>query len=277
LSQDRETSRFALVERADLLPYLSPPHQRGTIAQFGQSRAENKGSQTAMTKPTNLDQTLAIKTPQTPARLALSLAQQAQVAQAVGTINGIVLLKNLEIASEIHRYVLAEFFDGDWEKYMARQSNMPTAYAALLDHQQLRVGRNMLGEWMRVGEQVLRMPGALSERLSVEHHRALLSVPDDSLRMELAQQAVAQSLTAKVLADRVREVLPPRPAFGRPVVPRSFKKLAALHQAAKQIHVEQLAKERPKWTPHQRQTALDRAAQLQQLAAALLAVMADGL
>lgn len=47
----------------------------------------------------------------------LTAAEQQQVDQAVATVNAILLGKNLEIAIELHRYVLAEFFGGSWQAW----------------------------------------------------------------------------------------------------------------------------------------------------------------
>jgi len=204
----------------------------------------------------------------------LSPAETAQVAQAVRTVNAILLRKNLEIATEVHRYVLAEFFGGDWRAFADCRPGSVPAFDAFAASPELRVGREMLRELLRVGEQVRHMPGALASELSVAHHRALLRLADASERDSLAAQAVQQGLTASQLADKVRELHPlPARAAGRPAHLRTFKKLAATFQAGKQVDPARLAAEVARYTPLQRQTAAERARALIAMAQAVLAAV----
>lgn len=207
----------------------------------------------------------------------LSAAESAQVAQAVRTINAILLRKNLEIAVEVHRYVLAEFFGGNYQDFAdCRPGNLP-AFDAFVASPELRVGREMLRELVRVGEQMRQMPGALASELSVAHHRALLRVGDPSERATLANEAVQQGLTAEQLAAKVRELHPPPPrSKGRPAHLRTFKKLAATYQAGKQVDPARLADEVSRYTDLQRKTAAERARALIALAQAVLAAVGEG-
>lgn len=207
----------------------------------------------------------------------LSIAEAAQVAQAVRTVNAILVRKNLEIAVEVHRYVLAEFFAGSYGAFAdCRPGNLP-AYDAFTASPSLRVGREMLRELVRVGEQVRQMPSALASELSVAHHRALLPLADPAEREALAEQALQQALTSDQLAARVRELhpLPPR-AKGRPAHLRTFKKLAATYQAGKQVDPKKLADEVARYTDLQRKTAAERARALIALAQAVLAAVGEG-
>ncbi len=204
----------------------------------------------------------------------LTPAEAAQVDQAVRTVNAILLRKNLEIATELHSYVLAEFFGGDWQAFAdCRPGNLP-AFDAFATSPKLRVGRDMLRELLRVGEQVRHMPGALASELTVAHHRALLPVLDPDERTSLAALAVQKGLTAEELAAKVREAhpRPPRKA-GRPAQLRTFKKLTATFKAGKQVDPVRLAAEVARYTPTQRQTAAERARALIAMAQAVLAAL----
>ncbi len=207
----------------------------------------------------------------------LSSAEQDQVAQAVRTVNAILLRKNLEIAIELHRYVLAEFFGGDWQSFAdCRPGNLP-AFDAFVADPSLHIGREMLREMVKVGEQVQHMPADLAGELSVAKHRALLRVADPAERTALAEQAVASGLTAEQLAAKVRELHPPPPrSKGRPAHLRTFKKLAATYQAGRQVDPARLADEVSRYTDLQRKTAAERARALIALAQAVLAAMGEG-
>ena len=205
----------------------------------------------------------------------LTTAEQDQVAQAVRTVNAILLRKNLEIAIELHRYVLAEFFGGDWQSFAeCRPGNLP-AFDAFVADPSLHIGREMLREMIKVGEQVQHMPGAVAGELSVAKHRALLRVSDPAERTALAEQAVAEGLTAEQLAAKVRELHPPAPrSKGRPAQPRTFKKLAAVYLAGRQVDAKRLGDEVANYSPTQRKAAAARAQALAELAQAVLAALA---
>lgn len=209
--------------------------------------------------------------------LPLSAAEQAQVDQALRTIRALLLTKRLELAASLHRYVLDEFFDGSWENYSQRGKFKSRAFEALTQSAELGVGRETLHEWLRVGEQLRQLPGALAQQLSVEHHRALLRVADSSDKARLAQEALQAQWSAKELAGHVRQQLPPRPrpGAGRPVQARLFQRLAATATAARKLDRERLAAEASHWTEHQRKQAKERAQLLRELADALLAVVGE--
>lgn len=208
---------------------------------------------------------------------ALTAAEQAQVAQAVATTNGILLRKNLETAVEIHRYVLTEFFGGSYRTWADNRAGATPAYDAFLTSPQLRIGREMLRQLIRVGDQVLRMPGQLAAGLSVAQHRALLVVADDQERAQLAERALQEGLDAQDLAELVRTLHPPKPRRrGRPAQLRGFKRLGAAWQAGKALDPNQLAAEVGWYTAHQREQVVARARALRDLAAAVLAAVGEG-
>lgn len=212
-----------------------------------------------------------------PADRPLTQAEQHQVEQAVQTVNGILLQKNLEIAVELHRYVLTEFFAGDWQAWADNRPGFTPAYDAFAGHGKLRVGKEMLRELIRVGEQVRQMPGGVAAELSVAHHRALLPVPGAADRMLLAERAVKEGLNAKQLAELVRQVSPPPPRTkGRPAQLRGFKKLSEAFKASKSVDPDRVLQELAAYTPHQRSLVAERAKAMRALADAVLAAVGEG-
>lgn len=201
----------------------------------------------------------------------LSGAELAQVDQAVGTVNAILLRKNLEIAVEIHRYVLAEFFGGDFGAWQGMRPGAVPAYDAFIGHPGLRVGKEMLRQLVLVGEQARQLPGEVASELSVAQHRALLPLEDPAERAQLAERALAEKLTAQQLADVVRELHPPKPrAKGRPAQLRGFRRLGEVYKAGKGLDPQHLAAEVGRYTPHQREQVLARALAMKALAEGVL-------
>lgn len=204
----------------------------------------------------------------------LTAAEQAQVDQAVRAVNAILLRKNLEIAIEIHRFVLAEFFSGDIAGWRAQRPGTVPAYDAFVAHHGLRVGKKMLRQLILVGEQVRQLPGGVANELSVAQHRALFPVPDSAERVQLAERAHAEGLSAEKLAEVVRDLHPPKPrAKGRPALLRGFKRLGEVHKASKGLDPKQLAAEVERYTPYQREQAVARAQAMKELAEAVLQVV----
>lgn len=204
----------------------------------------------------------------------LTPAEQTQVDQAVRTVNALLLSKNLEIAVELHRYVIDEFFGGQWQAWVANRPGHSPAYDAFANHSRLRLGKEMLREWMRVGEQARQMPGGVASALTVAHHRALLPVPSDGERLQLAERAVQEELNAKQLAELVRQIhpLPPR-SRGRPPQHRGFKKVAEAFKATRAVDPALVTAEVGRYTPHQRSVMTERAQAMKAMAEAVLAAL----
>lgn len=205
----------------------------------------------------------------------LTTAEQSQVDQAVRTVNALLLHKNLEIAVGLHRYVIDEFFGGQWQAWVDNRPGLSPAYDAFASHSRLRLGKEMLRELIRVGEQVRQMPGGIAAALSVAHHRALLPVPSDGERLQLAKRAVQEELDAKQLADLVRQThpLPPR-SKGRPAQHRGFKRLAEAFKASRAVDPAVVTAEFGRYTPHQRSVMAERAQAMKATAEAVLAALA---
>ena len=211
------------------------------------------------------------------ADLALTGAQRTQVDQAVRTVNGILLRKKLEVATELHRYVLDEFFAGEWQNYHENKAGTRLAYDAFCARKDLSMGKEMLREMLRVGEQIAHMPGELANELTVAHHRALLPIQDEQQRRELAAKSLANNLTAEDLGNLVRQTHPqPKGKKGRPAYQLGFKKFSQAFKASKLIDPARVAQEQSTYTPQQRKQMVERAQSLRQSAQNVLDVLGEG-
>lgn len=205
---------------------------------------------------------------------ALSPAEQAQVEQGLRTIHRILLDAGLQVAARVHRYVLDEYFEGRWDYFCDPRRSKQGAFAALCRHPELGVGEGMLRELVRVGEQLLRMNTDLAWCLTVEHHRALLPVPDDGSREQMAELAVTRELTAKELSEEVARRYPPDSRrAGRPRQSKSTKQLSAMHKAFQAVDADKLVAEAPQWSDYQRNLNRERAMVWKALAERILAVV----
>ena len=147
-----------------------------------------------------------------PAEMPLTPAQQDQVEQAVRTLNALATRTRLELAVEVSRYILNEFFGGDWLRFTDPRRNKPESFRALTRHRDLLLSRTTLLVLIHVGRQVEAMPGQVARALSVEHHRLLLALPDPQARDAMARLAVHQAWTRQELKTAVQQQLPEKPA-----------------------------------------------------------------
>lgn len=207
----------------------------------------------------------------------LTTAEQQQVDQAIATVNAILLHKNLEIAIELHRYVLAEFFGGSWQAWAENRPGASLAYDAFASNRRLRVGKDMLRELIRVGEQVRQMPAPVATELTVAHHRALLPLTDEAERDQLAAKAVQAGLSAVELGEEVRKLHPPAKRLnGRPAQPRGYRKLGQAFKLSRDVDPKRVVEEAAQYTAHQKSVTVERAKALKAFAEAVLAGLGVG-
>lgn len=151
-----------------------------------------------------------------------TLPEDEKIERAVAYINDSVLGAGLELARQISEYVLNEFFDGDYARFVDPSRTKPASFRKLCRHANLAIGGHRLYTYVRIGQQLKRLPEDVAERLSVTHHRALLPLKSDKERLELAVRAADEEWTGTQLESEVRSRLPPS-TKGRKPLPVAVK------------------------------------------------------
>lgn len=142
-----------------------------------------------------------------------------RVAEAIHTLNHLARRSGLELAAEVHRYVLDTFFGGDYRLFADPSRIKPVAFRALCANERLDFNPTTLQTLVRVGEQMTALPSEVARALSVRHHRLLLSVPESDQREALAEQAAAEGWSTRVLEAEIAAQRAPSRAGRKPLPP----------------------------------------------------------
>ena len=129
---------------------------------------------------------------------------EALVATAVVEIRRIHRTGVLHTALAVGEYVVRTFFDGDLELFRAREAGH-VSYARLAEDPEL--GMKAAGLWTAVnllGQREV-LGKALTEQLSLSHHRVLLSVKDEERKRELAELVLEEGLDREALTELTRK------------------------------------------------------------------------
>lgn len=131
--------------------------------------------------------------------------------------------------------MLDTFFAGDMTALSSKDPQKTASFRALCDRDDLQMGASTLHRLVRIGQQARHLPADLAERLSLGHHRALLTVPNALHNQHLAREAVqhawtAAKLTATIAAEQ------PQPAK-RPGRPKKAELLKWLGSVRRQVTV----------------------------------------
>lgn len=153
----------------------------------------------------------------------------------VAELNRIYVTKGLETARAVGECVLDNFFDGDTAKFRER-GNGHVSFRELGKREDLHVGWQFIYNAVAVVEQYKGLPTDLAEALPLSHHKLLLTVKDESAKVELAKAAVTQNLGKRELEVRVKEARGPDDSAskaGRPPLPGFAKAVTALQKVVK--------------------------------------------
>lgn len=120
------------------------------------------------------------------------------VDSAVSDLNHIYTLKGLETARAVGEYVLARFFDNDLREFR-RRSGRHISFRTLADREDLQFSYSFLWNSVAVVEQLRQMPPKIADSLSLSHHKLLLAVRDQDLKLRLAKRAVREKLSKRQL------------------------------------------------------------------------------
>ena len=150
-----------------------------------------------------------------------------RVEAAVRFINTRTAQAGIGLAREVGAYVLAAFFDDDFERFADTRRNKSLSFRRLLERQDLLLPPTTIYTFVRVARQLGELPAETAERLSLSHHRALLPLKDGEEKAALARQAVVEGWSKLDLERRVRA--------GQPRSPRGRKRLPACVKATSRI------------------------------------------
>lgn len=147
----------------------------------------------------------------------------ALVATVVARLNATLQHNGLETAKALGRIVLDAFFGGNPANFRDREKKH-LSFRQLAERDDLQMSHVALWNAVALVEQLEQLPTDVGNALSVSHHRVLLTLHDAETKVDLAQQAVDEQLSKRVLAERVRVAKqngdgrsrggrPPQPAF----------------------------------------------------------------
>ena len=172
----------------------------------------------------------------TVAEPALAAQEQATLDNAVAYLNQAMCESGVRLAIVVSDYVISTFFGGDPAKLSSRNSHKGASYAALCKREDLEMGRTTLQRLVRIGLQVKAMPPELGSALTPGQHRALLVVPEQEHKVELAKKALAERWTAEQLEDVVaQEARQGAKRHEKAAVPEIVRKVAAVKKAVEAL------------------------------------------
>lgn len=211
-----------------------------------------------------------------PAEVPLTPAQHDQVEQAVRTLNALATRTRLELAVAVSRYVLDEFFGGEWERFTDPRRNKSVSFRALCAHSDLRLSRTTLLVLVHVGRQVEVLPGQVAHALSVEHHRALLPLTNVAEREQMARLAVAQRWSTQELEAAVAQQLPNKSAEKTRRAKSQATQQASVAESTlrKAVTAARVQRELPTWSAAERSRFAGKVASLRRWVETMEGVLA---
>jgi hypothetical protein len=141
------------------------------------------------------------------------------ISDTIAFINHAVSSKALETALLIGDYILTRFFNNDTEAAFSRSAHKPLSFVRLCAHPDLRISSRHLGEMVRVAaqERFLNSTEGDWDGLHYSHRLRLTQLPNTPDKIDLARQCIADDLTTRQLARRVKLiVLETTPAEDQP-------------------------------------------------------------
>jgi hypothetical protein len=145
------------------------------------------------------------------------MVNRAGLDQAAAFIARHKALRGGELARVVGGYVLATFFDGDFEEFRRKSRSKPVRFRSLVARRELGFSAGRLCLLVRIGQQLRELPRDLGDSLSLSHHRALLPLCDLDLKRELAGAARWNSWSSHRLEQEVRGHLASGRVGRRPV------------------------------------------------------------
>jgi hypothetical protein len=152
---------------------------------------------------------------------------------AVQFLNRAVQVSGLQLATQVSTYVVDTFFAGDFALLSSKDPHKTASFRALSEHPGLQMGATTLYRLVRIGQQARHLPQDLAERLSLSHHRLLLTVDNPQHKQHLARLAAQHGWSVAELQAQIQAELPqPDKTRGRPAQAPVVRWLAALQRQA---------------------------------------------
>jgi len=133
----------------------------------------------------------------------------------ISYINATVSAKALEAALLIGNYILTNYFNDDPDLAFSKDSNKPISFNILCEHPELRLSRNKLINMVKVAaqERYLQTINFDYSKLHYSHLEKLALLPNDSLKIEIARECIAENLNTRQLSYRIRnQIIESEPA-----------------------------------------------------------------
>ncbi|AFM24873.1 hypothetical protein [Desulfomonile tiedjei] len=128
-----------------------------------------------------------------------------QIKKIVGEINKLAIDTVERGQMDIGDLVLSKVFQGSLDEATSKSPYKNKTMKSIIDHDNLRVNRRRLGEWVRAAflrKQLLAKEVDCSN-LSYSHFAVLLQVENEATRVKLANKANKKKASARKLADEV--------------------------------------------------------------------------
>jgi len=144
----------------------------------------------------------------------------ALVRRAVSDLNRIYAAKGLETARAMAEYLLGNFFGGDIDNFELAGKK--------------HVSYSFLWYSLAVLHQLRLLPDDVGAALTFSHHKLLLPVKDEQVKVDLARKAVVENLPVRALALEVRKIRAKASSairVGRPCLPIFVKGMGRINKA----------------------------------------------
>jgi hypothetical protein len=164
------------------------------------------------------------------------------VDEAIREINAMWRQGGLNTIVAIGDYLIRIFYSGDLELAQSRSPTKEKRLSELFARvDELLISRHALQRAVPIALQYRALPRQLADGLSVEHHAALLPLPQIESKVALARRAVDDGWTSKELGREVRREKKPQPG-GRPPGPELLKLSGRLVRTVRTADLAKLVK-----------------------------------
>ena len=171
----------------------------------------------------------------------------ALVSQAFERIREITTAKGLETAKAIGEFLIETFFAGDLAKFAARNKKHASFKALGERMSDLTISQTFLWYSVAVVGQLQQMPTEVGEALPMSHHRLLMPIKDEAVKLSLAKEALSEGLGKREFEIRVRQQRDKKYAArqqpGRARLPSWARSLGPLLRTAEAMNEDEITED----------------------------------